>query len=341
MLTPYNPISSGLFLTGPKAKNNQVPSQAASAFDIGSTAGSAPLFQSNALGLSNSSYPLATGSAFDTTTQPPQLQELLAMICQLLEQLIEGLQSKPSAAQKDVASFDQTDTTGNSVPTKGDKAPAKQSQPKDQSNQPSTDPNKVKNSTGWNKNVNVFASSSPTEETWGGRFLDNLEKGADQGKTLTQSFDDAPKLGGNKQTPIRNQASENSLVKGKGGKAVIVTGDNYDSTGGGDADKLATTLKKDYGMDVTVIHDASPKQLKEALQKMGQDKGEQCMVAVLGHGAKDDSGKNNGTIALGKKDGNQWLSEADLKSEVNEYLSPNYDNVNVVFNSCFSGNFVE
>jgi hypothetical protein len=64
------------------------------------------------------------------------------------------------------------------------------------------------------------------------------------------------------------------------------------------------------------------------------------MVAVLGHGAEDSSGKNNGTIAMGKGDGDQWLSEADLKSEVNQYLSPSYDNVNVLLNSCYSGNFV-
>ena len=212
------------------------------------------------------------------------------------------------------------------------------SNPPDNSNSPSNTGGGAENSgssAGWNNNVSVFASSKANEETWGGEFLDGLENGMDNGKTLTQA-DQGLHL--SRQTPISNDAKVNSLVKGKGGKALIVTGDNYPTEG--DATKLADNLKK-QGMDVQIIHDASPKQLKAAIQQMGGQNGQQCLVAVLAHGAKDDSGKNNGTIALGKGDGDQWLHESDLKSWVNQYLSPSYGNVNVVFNSCFSGNFVQ
>lgn len=212
----------------------------------------------------------------------------------------------------------------------------------DSNNPPSSPPNGspavIGNDSGWNKNVNVFASSQSNEESWGSAdsgYLPELEKGMDKGETLTQAHDGVHL---NTQTPIRNNANPNSLVKGKGGNAVVVTGDNISPAEG---QKFADTLKRDYGMNVQVIPDSSPKQLQAAIQKMGQQKGQQAMVAVLAHGAKDDSGKNNGMMALGKNDGDQWLSEGNLKSMVNQYLAPNYSNVNVVVSSCFAGNFVQ
>lgn len=199
-------------------------------------------------------------------------------------------------------------------------------------------------SQGWNSNVGVMASSSAANETtdWYsgsqlvGGYLYDLEQGMDSGDSIDQA--NAAAQSKDSEGAISTGVTSNSLVKGKGGNAVIVTGDNYGNEQ--DADDLAAKLKQDYGMNVTVIHDASPNQLKAALQQMGQQTGQQCLVAVLAHGAHDDSGQDNGMIALGKGDGDQWLSEDDLKNEVNQYLSPNYGNVNVLLNSCYSGNFV-
>jgi len=199
-------------------------------------------------------------------------------------------------------------------------------------------PGNVSNDTGWNNNVNVFCSSDANHETLendSSGYLTDLENGMDKGESLTQAHDNVHM----DQNPVRNNAS-NSLVKGKGGNAIIVTGDGYD-TNGAHSQALAAALKRDYGMNVQIISDASPNQLKAALQNMGQQKGQQCLVAVLGHGAHDDSGQNNGDIAMGKSDGDQWLKENDLKSMVNQYLAPNYGSVNLVINSCFSGNFVQ
>jgi hypothetical protein len=213
----------------------------------------------------------------------------------------------------------------------------------DPSSDNNTSPPKVSNDAGWNKNVNVFASSDASQETMdvfsGGKqtggYLAQVEDGMDQGKSLTQAHDGVHL---DTQAPVRNNASPNSLVKGKGGNAVVVTGDGIDAP---QANQFADKLRKDYGMNVKVIPNSSPNQLKAALQEMGQQKGQQAMVAVLAHGAKDDSGKNDGNIAMGKGDGDQWLHEDSLKSMVNQYLAPNYGNVNVVLNSCFSGNFVQ
>jgi hypothetical protein len=201
----------------------------------------------------------------------------------------------------------------------------------------------IGNGQGWGKNVNVFTSSNADQETVdvysGGKqvggYLADLEKGMDQGKSIKAAHDS---VGLDNQNPMRNNASDTSLVKGKGGNAVIVTGDNIDPK---EADQFADTLRKDYGMNVKVVPNSSPNQLKAALQEMGQQSGEQCLVGVLAHGAKDDSGNNNGNMALGKGDGDQWLKEDMLKSMVNQYLAPNYKNVNVVVSSCFSGNFVQ
>lgn len=197
----------------------------------------------------------------------------------------------------------------------------------------------IGNGAGWNNNVNVFASSAPDQETWesdSSGYLTDLEKGMDSGETLTQAHDGVHLA----QDPMRNNANPNSLVKGGGGNAVIVTGDGYDQDGA-HANALANSLRKDYGMNVKIIPDSSPNQLRAALQQMGQQTGQQAVVAVLAHGARDTSGKNDGDIALGKGDGDQWLHESDLKSMVNQYLAPNYKNVNVVLNSCYSGQFVD
>jgi hypothetical protein len=194
---------------------------------------------------------------------------------------------------------------------------------------------------GWNKNVAVMASSAADKETVTsysdnhavGGYLGEVEKGMDSTNNIADA--NAYAQQNSSDGAVSSGVTANSLVKGKGGNAIVVTGDNYP---GQDADDLAAKLKQDYGMNVTVIKDASPNQLKDAIQKMGQQNGQQCMVAVLGHGAPSDSG--SGDIALGKGDGDQWLTEDALKSEVNQYLSPSYSNVNVMFNSCYSGNFV-
>jgi len=197
---------------------------------------------------------------------------------------------------------------------------------------------------GWNNNVSIMASSGAQNTTSNsysggnlvGGYLYDLEQGMDAGLNLDAA--NAKAQSKNAEGATSANVNANSLVKGKGGKALIVTGDNYGNDQ--DADQLAAKLKKDYGMDVQIIKNASPNQLKAALQKMGQDKGQQCMVAVMAHGVKDGSGNNNGKMAMGKGDGDQWLTEDMLKQEVNQYLSPNFDNVNVLLNSCYSGNFV-
>ena len=113
---------------------------------------------------------------------------------------------------------------------------------------------------------------------------------------------------------------------------------------GGDeqeCDEHAAELKKAYGADVEVIADCSPAKLKAKMEEMSKGSGEQVLVDILAHGAHDDSGKNEGNMALGKKDGDQWLHEQDLKDMVNKNLAPHYKNVNVLIESCYSGNFVQ
>jgi len=199
---------------------------------------------------------------------------------------------------------------------------------------------------GWNQNVSVFASSKSTEASVGaysgGKMTDGyipaLTKGMNQNMTLTQAHDSTRSdefL--KKQAPIRNNANLNSLVPGGGGTAIVVTGDNIDPDGV-ETQMLVDSIEKNYGMKVKLIKDSSPDQLKAAMQEAGQQKGKQCLVAILAHGAKDTSGENKGFMGLGQ--GGQ-VEEADLKSWVNQYLSPSYANVNVIISSCYAGNFVQ
>jgi hypothetical protein len=357
MLTPYNSrFSSNSFSTGSQGNPYPLPSSTstASAFDIGSTGSPAPVFQSGINGLPTS-YPSSATSAFDTSSIPSSnegLQQIVSLLYQIVTQLIKQVQAN-SGSGTNSPNFDQSGTTGGAdsgspgpspVPSSSD--PPSTDSPSPSTGSSGSNPPDQSSGTGWNKNVAVMASSDAQHETVdsysGGKlvggYLSDLENNMDSDNNIAQANADAEAK--NDAGAESSGVTANSLVKGKGGNAVIVTGDGYDGPDTDDADQLADKLKKDYGMNVTVIKDASPNQLKAALQQMGQQKGQQCMVAVLAHGAKDDSGQNNGMMALGKGDGDQWLSEADLKSEVNQYLSPNYGNVNVLLNSCFSGNFV-
>ena|GEM_PF-2532601 len=360
MITPYNPrFSSNSFLTG--SNGNPYPlastTNTASTFDIGSTSSSTPVFQSSAFGIP-ASYPSSTASALDTgaiSGVNGGLQQILSAIIELVAQLIKSLQTNSGRSNSGGSNSPNFDK-GSSTQTKPSHAPAKQSHASNGDDSSSDPPPSTgdgtssfkgadqANGNGWNKNVAVMASSSADKETMTaysgghavGGYLGKFEEGLDKYDNVADVNNYAQK--NSSDDAVSSGVTANSLVKGKGGNAVIVTGDNYGNDE--DADQLADKLKKNYGMNVKVIKNASPNQLKAALQEMGQQNGEQCMVAVLAHGAKDDSGKNNGMIALGKGDGDQWLSEDALKSEVNQYLSPSYKNVNVMFNSCFSGNYV-
>jgi len=204
-------------------------------------------------------------------------------------------------------------------------------------------PGLISNDAGWNNNVNVYCSSTKDQETFGDQnsgYIKALDQGLDAGDTLTQAHDAVRLNSPQTQTPIRNNAKWNSLSRGKGGKALLVTGDGIDRA---EADVFAAHLRRDEGMDVTVLADPTPEKFKEAIQQMGLSKGEQCLIGISAHGAHDDSGQGNGNIALGYQDGeaNAWLHENDLKSWINQYLSPNYANVNVVLDSCYSGNFIQ
>jgi hypothetical protein len=237
---------------------------------------------------------------------------------------------------------------------KGEKSGEKSEDKKPKGHKPESEHGPVKEvndkgkGKGWNKNVSVMASSSADKETRNiysggklvGGYLHELEKGMDDGKGIEQANakaqgEEKPKEDG----AISYNVGPDSLVKGKGGKALIVTGDGY--TDDKDADQLADKLKKNYGMDVKVIKDASPNQMKSEIEKMGKEGGKQAVVAVLAHGAKDGSGKKEGKMAMGKGDGDQWLSEEMLKKEVNGKLAPKFGHVNVLLNSCYSGNFAD
>jgi hypothetical protein len=107
---------------------------------------------------------------------------------------------------------------------------------------------------------------------------------------------------------------------------------------GTETQMLVDSLEQEYGMKVKLIKQSSSEELKAAMQEAGQQTGEQCVVAILAHGAEDTSGEKKGFMGLGQ--GGQ-LDEEELKSWVNQYLAPNYSNVNVIISSCYAGNFVE
>jgi len=303
---------------------------------------------------------LGASNPLSLYSQPPSGMSSISLILNLLMELVSLLTSilgqgtsldpsaslglnTPSDLNSPSSDSSSPPSDSSSPPSGSSNPPSGPSNPPSGSSNPPSDPNTgatIANGDGWNKNVAVFASSKADEESWGNDtsgYTFSLAKAMDQGDTLTQAQDSVHL---DNQTPIRNNANPNSLVHGGGGTAILVTGDNIDPSGN-ETKTLADALKRDYGMDVKVISDGSPNQLKAAIQEAGQQTGKQCVVAVLAHGAKDDSGKNEGTMALGKGDGDQWLHEDMLKSWVNQYLSPKYTNTNVIISSCFGGNFVQ
>lgn len=352
MLTPYNSgLSTGWFSNGAKANPYLLPTaNQASAFDVAPTNTTTSLFQNSNYGLPYAS-PYTGSSAFDLAASPSvgggvqQIFSVLSVIVGALAEIIKsqetGLPKDGSKAKAKTPSPGPADSPAPATDTR------KGAQAADDDSAPGGTGNTgVADGKGWASNVNVFTSSNKDQESFGvysndelvGGYMAELEKNMDKGQTLKQAHDNV-KLDG--QTPMRNHANEGSLVAGKGGKAVVVTGDGISEK---EAQQFADHLKKDYGMDVQVIGDATPDQLKSAVKDMGNGPGgQQCMVAVLAHGAKDDSGNANGNMALGKGNdpSKQWLSENDLQSMVNDNLAGKYDNVNVVVSSCFSGNYVQ
>jgi len=356
MLTPYNSgFATGKFSAGIKSNPYQIPSgtsNAMPAFDVTPTSTTSSLFQSSNYGLPYAS-PATGSSSFDLAASPSvgggvqQIFSVLSVIVGALAEIMKSQEAGQSSFDKTSGSKSKTKTPSPGPTDSPAPATRKGAQAADDDSAPSGTGNTgVADGKGWASNVNVFTSSNKDQESVGyysndqlvGGYMAELEKNMDKGQSLKEAHDNV-KLDG--QTPMRNHANEGSLVPGKGGKAVVVTGDGISEK---EAQQFAEHLKKDYGMDVQVIGDATPDQLKSAVKDMGNGPGgQQCMVAVLAHGAKDDSGKANGNMALGKGNdpSKQWLSENDLQSMVNDNLAGKYDNVNVVVSSCFSGNYVQ
>ena len=197
----------------------------------------------------------------------------------------------------------------------------------------------VGSSDGWDKNVNVFCTVHADQASAGTAttgYWSSMKQAFNSGASSLRDAHDSVNL--DYQQTIRTNAPENSFVKGGGGKILVVGGDSISAE---ECQQHAADLKKAFGVDVEVVPNCSPAKLKAKLQEMGQGSGQQVLVDILAHGAKDDSGKNNGNMALGKDDGDQWLHEDALKSMVNQYLAPKYKNVNLLIESCYSGNFVQ